>query len=961
MGGGSDIDISDSDGVEEEEAEEEEEEWDSDAEAQVRACEQRHQAEQERAAQARAYADALCPGMTHAALEALKLHNAPEAFDTVQELPGLRDGNTTLAQFEERVLGGFRGSTSGGHLSYGTLLVGEYDGAYPDAAHWGPGVAFGNDAYFVRSWPPRRLGKPLLPGETRMLDVLVCALDRVVPGPHRNQIAKAVLWLPPSPRLNPRDRQWRPGRGAINTGRLCHGEHAVPLVGLHVFQVQGATACARSNAYAGHGGFMLVPGFYAAAPRPHEAAGAGAGASASETDAAAAAAALWIRPPRSERERERRCAVGGKAAAAMAAAVERRDLVPVAGGHRFAIAAGLLDLSPSRSLVHFTDPGGIVTKTPTNWSLFTTHAHRSLATGLEEAQRRRAEVLAGDAGALLREEYRDKGGLLKDFPASLNVHELASAVDYAVIEAEYLCDRVGPVGILDMMSHPFHIGALPHELSRPCGLPLLLVLATRVAAYPDRFPCGQKLAPLVPGADRGFAEDEHAARRLAQMLESALGDPIARRTEAHADAPRGRTWAIDALGDTLVEMVTSRRVARLGADCPLTAEDDLADTVNNAFCTMHRIGCALALDLAGSLPALLRDPKERRRWTAGPYGEASGDPSVLDLAEGQAEWAAGLGCAQTEAAGGPAGPPRMTSRAARLKRFVSLSRSVDEWIRTGLHCGAVATPDPRYARDPPEAPSTDGAPPTAREAAAAAAEEAQAVEARGRANQERVVELAAEAVKKTEAHLSAAKAASASAATGSAKKGSQKAKVRAARKEAAHAKLNARTAAIEREMDKRAAECAVPKLTKVQVAEGRWVDGASVEVRGATHYAARKEGARFLDYTILTGLARRMSVGPLAAFAVMPSAKQACCACFKDVHVLSNLMFGGCRYSACTGCGARRCIACIDVILSAADVCARENSRAADAAEVAAARSCRRCAERSVAAAAAAAGAACPR
>ena len=747
---------------------------------------------------------------------------------------------------------------------------------------------------------------------------------------------------------------------------MCHGEHAVPLIGLHMFQVRGATACARSNAYSGHSGFMLVPGFYAAVPRTREATGAGAGADGAEpspADAATAAAALWIRPPRSERERERQCAAAGPAAmAAMAAAVERRDLMPAAGVHRFAVAAGLLDLSPSRSLVHFTDPGGVITKSPANWSMDTTHAHRSLASGLEEAQRRRIEVLAGDAGHLLREEYVDKGGLLKGFPASLNLHEIASAVDYAVIEAEYLCDRAGPVGVLDMMSHPFHIGALPRELSRPCGLPLLLVLSTRVAAYPDRFPCGKKLAPSVPGGDRGFAEDEYAARRLAQMLEAALGDPIGWRPRARADAAHGRIWPIDALGDTLVEMVMSHRVAVAGADCPLTAEGDLADTVSNAFCTMHRIGCALALDLAGSLPSLLRDPKERRRWTAG----SCGDPSVLDLAEGQAEWAVGLGSVQTEAAGGPAGPPRVTSRAARLKRFVSLSRSVDEWIRTGRHNGAVATPDPRYARDPPEAPSADAAATATAEAAAAAAaeEQAQAVEARGRANQERVVELAAEAVKKTEAHLTAAKAASAGAGTGSAKKGSQKAKVRAARKEAANAKLSARTAALESELDKRAAESAVPKLTRVQVAEGRWVDGASVEVRHATNYAARKEGARFLDYTILTGLARRMSVGPLAAFAVMPSAKQACCACCRDVHVLSSLMFGGCRYSACEVCGARRCIACIDTILSAADVCAREGPRSAsepEAPEVAAARDCQRCSIKAAAQAAQAAGAACAR
>ena len=187
MSAGSGAD-SDSDGIEEEE-------WDSEAEAEVQACERRHREERECAAQARARADALCPGVTHAALEALELHNAPEAFDTVQELPGLRDGNVTLTQFEERVLGPFRGASCCGQLAYGTLIVGEYDGARPGAAQWGPGVVFGSDAYFVRSWPPRRLGKPLLPGETRMLDVLVCALDHVAPGHHRRQIAKAVLWL----------------------------------------------------------------------------------------------------------------------------------------------------------------------------------------------------------------------------------------------------------------------------------------------------------------------------------------------------------------------------------------------------------------------------------------------------------------------------------------------------------------------------------------------------------------------------------------------------------------------------------------------------------------------------------------------------------------------------------------------------------------------------------------------
>ena len=312
----------------------------------------------------------------------------------------------------------------------------------------GQAARFGQEAVFVRSWPPRRIGKPLQYGETRFLDVLtVRAPSTAYEGQRTATLTKAVLRCHPA-RSAANDRMQTVPE--INHERRdCATAHGVPLFGLHLFELRHTVRNGEADTMVGQGGHALLPAYYTSqmAP-PHH----------------------WMR---------------GKLRKAAAQALGTDTPLPLAG--EYALAAALMRIPV-----------------------------RDMGYGLAHPLMVEAKPLEDFCE---NQMCRDK--CIEAIDNTRPYAERAAVVAYNVLVADYMADLAGPAAIVDMMAHSFHDGSLFDELRRPCGLPLLLVLAARIAAYPRRFPIGRSEQHY----NAKLPHDALAAARLARAMEAVLRAP----------------------------------------------------------------------------------------------------------------------------------------------------------------------------------------------------------------------------------------------------------------------------------------------------------------------------------------------------------------------------------------------------------------------------------------------------
>lgn len=115
-----------------------------------------------------------------------------------------------------------------------------------------------------------------------------------------------------------------------------------------------------------------------------------------------------------------------------------------------------------------------------------------------------------------------------------------------VFGAESVAECLSYAGFLDLLSDPFCNGALPDDLHLPCGLPLLMVMAVRVACEPKR--CGIL---------EGTPDDKYASNEM-KILIDAVHEPLLSKT---ADGREDATYAIDlVLRQTMKEFNDEKNV-----------------------------------------------------------------------------------------------------------------------------------------------------------------------------------------------------------------------------------------------------------------------------------------------------------------------------------------------------------------------------------------------------------------
>ena len=777
--------------------------------------------------------DGRCPGMTLEVLQTLEDHDHPDEYDTLKQLD-LHGNISSVHDLETLLLSVMYPSPDGTNDgAYGIVWQGTFDLRSPEnLAGWGKAARFGSEAYFVRSWPPRRIGKRLMPGETRFVDVLVVDAPDESPGAVTGELFKAVLTSVPEPRRSPWSRALMHTIPNLNEDRLCAAALGVPLLGVNLITEhkghQRGHAC-DGYTLLGASRHGLIPGFYTSQELSVE----------RYQKHTRTYAKLYLDTP-----------------------------LPIPGKHRYVLAAALMNLPLTIANISVQTHMMVEQRRSEEWAALDDCSRRAFAEALEAQQCATSahaatidgcsdavkSVIASKLPALRMTASGATGGRLSDA-------DLHTVVEHNLRLADHISEMAGPVAVLDLLAHPFHEGALPDELQKPCGVPLLLVLATRVAAYPTRYHvgCEQRYR------NDKLADDGVAAARLAAVLESALGAPLVPKHEVY-DAP---FWAIDAVGETMSDRIQTqiqssaqeqdseerRRAARLG----------FSERYVSNMLGLHRIGCAIALDLACAVPYT-----EAIAAQSTPYGQVTGDWSALDRAEAHAFHAAGLGIMGDEANG----PSRTTDRAQRLAAFVRCAREVEEWIQTGRWRGSPCAIDARYLSPASERDNEEAAPTTA---------------------------TATATLTPNAPSAAAPAAADASEPAAGGGGGGGKKKRGAKRKDAA--------AAPPKPVD--SVDVTV-RTAHINVRNELWVDRPCKPVADRTHADSRIAASKLLSEAALLTAARQWQPGPLAAFVQAPTALTNCCSCYLGkVRPLSTLLLGGRVHSRCSKCHAPRCLGCV--------------------------------------------------
>ena len=195
--------------------------------------------------------------------------------------------------------------------------------------------------------------------------------------------------------------------------------------------------------------------------------------------------------------------------------------------------------------------------------------------------------------------------------------------------AEALCEQLSHCGFLDMSADPFFEQAMPDAMHRPCGMPLLIAFAVRIACYPRA---------RRPATRKGGTTSWRRARRP-YLLESLQGAVLPHGTGTVVgdddDTPQ---YAIDiVIQHTVTKLVDgargasrrrhrTRRCPRSLRDRGVTKIEEIEARVNQALHMFYRTGIALCVDLLGTTP-------KRADGTSGVYTRMGLAESCCDAVE----------------------------------------------------------------------------------------------------------------------------------------------------------------------------------------------------------------------------------------------------------------------------------------------------------------------------------------
>jgi len=549
------------------------------------------------------------------------------AYDTVDDLD--TRGMATLQDFYEAVLGPAMRQSN----VCGILVTGMRDMTSGQNAcmAWGmESLAFPeyDEVWQVRSTPKGRLGKPIEPGEIRKVAVLV--------RPSRtngkaSRLTTIKLWV-----VSPVD----PLNVSNQRQHATYGAHGVNMMGIHLFEHHGRSMIAKSGYTQGRHNYRVVYGSFVSAmatPPP------------------------GVVIPDAFLDKKGRM-------------IESVQSCPM---HHLVIASSLYGNTLQ------TQPGGAALP-----------GTRELCGALLEKKRLDAAVTMGDL--MIIAEHARRKAVRKETRVSMEdvtmeqlcVPEETKAAMRAqasalLASAEVLCEQLSHCGFLDISADPFFEQAMPDAMHKPCGMPMLIAFAIRIACYPERV-----------GLPPGKVDDQMAAREAANLLESLQGAVLPQGT---CDDNRPQ-YAMDiVIQHTVTKLLTELERIKAAAPysvLPQTLRDEgvtkIAEIelrVKQALNMFYRTGIAMCVDILGTTP-------KRLDGTSGVYtrmglAESCCDP--VELAKADAAYCNNLGHLQPRI-----NPMRSTSRGAQQMALARTLLVVERWLCLGTYCGTrlVVNDDP---------------------------------------------------------------------------------------------------------------------------------------------------------------------------------------------------------------------------------------------------------------------------
>ena len=244
-----------------------------------------------------------------------------------------------------------------------------------------------------------------------------------------------------------------------------------------------------------------------------------------------------------------------------------------------------------------------------------------------------------------------------------------------IMAAEDVLEQTSFIGYLDQRADAFFVGALPDDMHKPSGLPLMLVIAVCVACNPTRW-----------GMSALNGDDVFATKEASLFIESVLPTILAFGTEGMVSEQLHSfdvviNYGIDKVREVISMLKSGKYESKSGNVGYRWPERALEDTMHYLLCT----GIAVCVDLFGLRPnpppeGPLADP-----YT--PYGIATAvlDPIMASREQSAHEFGLGNTFPRWETL-------RTSTRGRRQLALASVFVEVDTWLRTGKYKDAVLRP-----------------------------------------------------------------------------------------------------------------------------------------------------------------------------------------------------------------------------------------------------------------------------
>lgn len=549
----------------------------------------------------------------------------PVFYDTLSDLP-IKNG-MTLSNLSKMLWGSIKVQPN----VQGVILVGNRDTKWISPAPWGLGVRFGEEVWYVRSKPRRRIGKPLRPGEVRQIIVMT------TPAHNTTSFVQQVLSAESDEELPP-----PAGHGRIQYGEPLNDEHAwvatirlhlkrpalamdtmptypchesygpsgVPLFGMQLFEHNGPIAMNEVKGHTSKSGYHIL---YCSHANVY--------------------AASDPKIPKNKSKAE-------EAIKLLSPSVVHE------GSHVCNVAASLLGVTMKDLAATETNYQAVEKYTSQQWDVFNGNCMTMIQEGLK---------------VKYRESELAKDGV-KLFKMSWN----------ARMDAVALCSDLSMVGILDMLADEIHDGGLPDAAHRPFATGLAISIAVRLACFPHRYSIAKD------ELQTGTPNDIVAAQRVADMFESSMPPLLSSFDESPL-------YAIDVLlRNTLsnleedIRHSKQSRSSRMREQMHITPET-LISRIKDALQGLFRHGCEVCNDVMGVLPQ-----SAGTAFCHGEFGYANDSFDPLTFSRNEAAWSVGLGVLRPMDIS-----ERVTSRGERIAALRRVMQATEAWLRTGKYCGRI--------------------------------------------------------------------------------------------------------------------------------------------------------------------------------------------------------------------------------------------------------------------------------